>query len=287
MLEVIDKSRNVDVLSGNRCLVHQMAIETPRFNKSYGLWVFSYRDNAEISKRLEPEPRYFKFYGISHILKNEGWYWNGKKKERIKEGDCVITTPGFIQDYYSETSIVEDSVCFTGPLADNLFKCGVLKDGVYHLGRGRYLLPMFELIDDPAHDAQIKLNLSLIKLVSSIYLDSRRECLSNNHPQLDYLIDAINLNPEKWWTTKEMSEICRLSESQFRVLFRRRTGMKPKEYIDRIKIQRASKMLADTNFSIRSIAESIGYRDVYHFSRRFKQLAGVSPNAYRKQLAYN
>jgi AraC-like DNA-binding protein len=94
------------------------------------------------------------------------------------------------------------------------------------------------------------------------------------------------MNPEKWWTTGEMAEICLLSESQFRILFRRKTGMKPKEYIDRIKIQQAIKMLTTTTLPVRRIAKSIGYLDPYHFSRRFKHLVGISPDGYRKQYAF-
>jgi AraC-like DNA-binding protein len=46
----------------------------------------------------------------------------------------------------------------------------------------------------------------------------------------------------------------------------------------------AAKRIAETNQPLRVIAEELGFCDEFHFSRRFKQIAGVSPAVYRKRL---
>ncbi len=79
-----------------------------------------------------------------------------------------------------------------------------------------------------------------------------------------------------------MSEYCNLSENHFRTLFKKRTGMSPKIYIDKLKNQKAKDLLITTNDNIAEIANQLGYLDPFHFSRRFKELTGYAPDHYRK-----
>jgi AraC-like DNA-binding protein len=283
----MDKANHIDITHRGKSFVHNIALSMPEFNRNYGLWLFAYRNCEKITHRTVPLTRYFRFYGISQAIKGGGWYYANGKKKQIKTGDFVISTPGFLQDYSSESEeYVEDSICFTGQIADNFFNSGIIKDGVFPWGTGRSLLPIIELLIDPSHNAQIKANLALIKLLTNIHLNMNENINTDRYPQVDHLIEMINLHPEKWWTAAEMSEISSLSQSQLRIIFKRKTGMKPKMYIDRIKIDRASNLLRNTDMSIANIAKSIGYTDPYHFSRRFKQLSGISPGKYRVQFSF-
>jgi AraC-like DNA-binding protein len=47
-------------------------------------------------------------------------------------------------------------------------------------------------------------------------------------------------------------------------------------------MQLAVEMLADNSKTVVDIASRLGYFDQYHFSRRFKQIKGYSPQIYRK-----
>ena len=62
--------------------------------------------------------------------------------------------------------------------------------------------------------------------------------------------------------------------------FLRHTGVLPKAYIERFKMHRAAELLHDGG-SIAEVAGMLGYRDIYHFSRRFKVRFGVPPGRFR------
>lgn len=281
----MDKTSIMYAKKNDKEIIHEMPTGMPRLHKNYGLWIFSYRRNAKNGQRLKIAPRYFEFYGLSHSFKGRGWYCslNGKV-ESVEKGECVISTPGFVQDYCgSEDDYSEDSICFSGAIADQLFNSGIIKNGVFPLGSERRLLAIFDLVDNPSHDSQIRANFELQKLLIDIYFNRKYAKKHEKYPQIDFLIEQIISNPKKWWTSREMSELCNLSESQFRIVFEKKTGMKPKSYIDRLKIQKASELLCNSNLSIAVISEDLGYMDPFHFSRRFKQITGLAPDHYRKQ----
>lgn len=284
----MDKTSIINIKYDDKYQVHEMPAGMPEFHTAYGLWIFSYRKKALTISRSAIKPRYFEFYGLAQVIKGKGWYWaKDKKKENIEVGQCVISTPGFIQDYCGrdDDKYTEDSICFAGPVANQLSRCGIINNGVYNMGKERRLLPIFNLIDDPSYDSQIKANFALQKLLHDIFLNRESNIKDDRHPQINYLIEQIQINPEKWWSSAEMADICNLSESQFRIVFKQKTGMKPKIYIDRFKIQKASEQLCNSEKTISEIAKDLGYLDPYHFSRRFKDLAGLAPEHYRKQFS--
>lgn len=52
-------------------------------------------------------------------------------------------------------------------------------------------------------------------------------------------------------------------------------------YVLQARVSRACALLTGTDLPIKAIADRLGYRDVYFFSRQFRELAGHAPGRYR------
>jgi AraC-like DNA-binding protein len=49
-------------------------------------------------------------------------------------------------------------------------------------------------------------------------------------------------------------------------------------------MERASELMHRSYMTLREVADECGFCNEFHFSRRFKQIVGLSPKEYRKQL---
>ena len=50
------------------------------------------------------------------------------------------------------------------------------------------------------------------------------------------------------------------------------------------RVRQAQRMLMESDASMSEIAERVGYRDVHFFSRQFKQVTGLSPLRFCKEV---
>lgn len=64
-------------------------------------------------------------------------------------------------------------------------------------------------------------------------------------------------------------------------LFKQQNGLGFKEYIIKIRIDKAKQLLSETNLKIYEIAKKIGYNDVAYFIKIFKKETGISPKKFR------
>ena len=97
------------------------------------------------------------------------------------------------------------------------------------------------------------------------------------------MVEEIMQHPHLYRSVPELAAEIGLSRAQFARVFERFVGTPPGEYMIHARVERAKMLLATTSRSLASIAERVGYRDVYFFSRQFKQQAGIPPGAYRKR----
>lgn len=95
---------------------------------------------------------------------------------------------------------------------------------------------------------------------------------------LEYLEKNWNVNTP----VSYLAELCGMSESYFRRLCNRYSGMSPVEYRNSIRISSAKSMLVENVSPISEIARAVGFDDSFYFSRLFRRVTGVSPSAYAR-----
>ena len=79
-----------------------------------------------------------------------------------------------------------------------------------------------------------------------------------------------------------LSTIAGLSRSHFSHAFRASTGRTPHDYIVRLRIDRAKKLMIQANLPLSEIALATGFSDQAHFSNTFRRATGMTPTQWRR-----
>lgn len=80
----------------------------------------------------------------------------------------------------------------------------------------------------------------------------------------------------------DLARSCGLSHSQFSRRFKGVLGVPPKDYLLRVRVRHARRLLETTDRTISDVALESGFYDHSHFSHAFRRLTGTSPAAYRE-----
>lgn len=97
-------------------------------------------------------------------------------------------------------------------------------------------------------------------------------------------VKFINENYDRSLTTRELSKMMHLSEGYFCQVFKEVTGKTAMEYINHIRMDKAEKMLRETEMTVTEIAFCCGFEDANYFSRMFKKIKGDSPQSVRLKV---
>lgn len=96
-------------------------------------------------------------------------------------------------------------------------------------------------------------------------------------------IQLIHAQPMEEWSIERLARAVGLSRTAFTERFIHFAGAPPMQYVHQWRMQLASRLLEDPNFSVAQVGNRVGYNSEAAFSRSFKKLLGVSPAAWRKQ----
>jgi len=101
---------------------------------------------------------------------------------------------------------------------------------------------------------------------------------------VEQAIHYLRENIENHITLEDVLKYVGYSQSHFTSTFKKKTGMSPITYFNRLKIEHACRLLRTTDMKINMICYKVGIEDPLYFSRLFSKLMGMSPTAYKNQL---
>jgi AraC-like DNA-binding protein/ligand-binding sensor protein len=84
-------------------------------------------------------------------------------------------------------------------------------------------------------------------------------------------------------TLKEIADIAGFSPPYFSSIFKEEMGENPSKYLNRLRVEKASRLLLETDMSLSEIAACCCFEDQSWFSKIFKTYTGISPGKYRNQ----
>lgn len=104
---------------------------------------------------------------------------------------------------------------------------------------------------------------------------------SNHH--IDEVIEYIHQHYSEPITNKEIGDVFNYHPNYLNKRMAQYTGETLHQYLISYRIARAIDLLTTTDESINTIATKVGFRDVCHFTRIFRQKTGQIPSAYRNR----
>jgi AraC-like DNA-binding protein/ligand-binding sensor protein len=82
---------------------------------------------------------------------------------------------------------------------------------------------------------------------------------------------------------KEIADVAGLSPPYFSTIFKEEMGENLSKYLNRLRVEKASRLLLETEMSLSEIAACCCFDDQSWFSKIFKAYTGISPGKYRNQ----
>ena len=103
-----------------------------------------------------------------------------------------------------------------------------------------------------------------------------------SYGRLSEAVQHLHTHYAKPLTTRQLAKMVGVSSSQFARRFQKLFNVTLRQYLLRVRVRAACRLLAHGEKNITEIAMDVGFYDHAHFSRTFSRLMGQSPLAYRK-----
>lgn len=233
-------------------------------------------------------------YLIHFVLSGRGKFTIKNKEYSLEPGYGFLIPPEELAFYQAdgENPWTYVWVGFSGALAESTVKSmGLsLNSPVFMSDRGEELYQTvkdmmehntYGIANDLRRNGQLQLFLSIIAESVPIEKKSETDNADNYVRRAVEFIQGNYCNPIK--VTDVADYVC-INRSYLYTLFRDGTGMSPQQFLTTFRITKATELLQLTEHPIESIALSCGYTDPLVFTKAFKQMKGMSPSAYRREM---
>ena len=211
---------------------------------------------------------------LHFVVSGSGKYYINGKEYTLGEGE-LFTIPPYVETYYKAdekdpwsyiwvgfecdvlpTRLEDKMVC---PTALSVFR-DMKKCEMFENGRSLFLLSkiieFFALLDDRGSDV-------------AGYVEQAKSYI-----ELQYMLGI---------GVEDIARHLGINRSYFSDIFKKETGLSPAKYLMRHRMTIARSLLEETKMSVATIAHSVGYTDVFTFSKAFKKYWNRTPLEYTKR----
>lgn len=109
----------------------------------------------------------------------------------------------------------------------------------------------------------------------------RQDTIELHSLAVQRVIDAIRARLSENISLSEMARVAYMSRYHFNRTFRQVTGLPPRRFFSRLRVEAATRMLLNTDSSVTDICLDVGYTSLGTFIRTFSGILGISPMKLR------
>jgi len=250
------------------------------------------------------------FLELVYVMQGSSLHQLGTETQPVRAGDFFIVDFGSYHRYLETKDFQIVNCLFAPEYVDRmLVHCPSLSDliqhrrldarilqadpanRIYHDDSG-HIRALFEAMEQeyaakPVGYAEMIRCYLIEVLVQTVRLASQMEAVHHRHPAAAAMAEYLYEHYAEPLSLEELSIRLGYTPQYLSTLFHRETGMSLSAYLQRVRIDRSCRLLAETMEPIATIAQQVGYGDQKHFVSIFRRYTGLSPRAYRSRLREN
>jgi AraC-like DNA-binding protein len=241
------------------------------------------------------------FVEIAVVGGGQGWHETSSGQERLSAGDVLVLRPGAWHGFARCSHLIVANTCLSVsalgselsflrdvPGVGELIWRSPVRPGRHGWWRQRTspssaaaavseIAELGGLIGSNANQARVFGQL----LTVLSYLVRASPMASRHHPSVAATAARIDDDPAHPWRMEELAKLANLDAAYLTRLFRRDLGLPPMGYLARVRTERAAALLTRTDYPVARVGALVGWPDPTYFARRFRNLVGLTPTAYR------
>jgi AraC-like DNA-binding protein len=233
-------------------------------------------------------------FAIHYILKGRGRYFAGGQTYNLQQGEGFLILPQEPVYYQADDQDPWEYVfiTFDGAEALTLLRAAGLDtqqltyryeaDDLY----ARYLDSAREASRSNAaqgYDVIGHFQLAMACLVRQHQEQNPRRPLSET-----YFREAVNYIDTHYAYDIAVSDIAHfvgIDRSYLYRIFKQQMGHSPQDWLIQVRLQHAAQLMDQTSLSLTAIAHSVGFNDLAHFSRSYRQAFDAAPSQRRHPVS--
>lgn len=251
-------------------------------------------------------------YELVLITKGAGKRMVGDHVDRFEEGDLVFLGSNLPHEWLCDDEYFSHTKGFRGEGIVIQFVEDFLGKSFFEVSENRKLK---KLLSDSVRGCLLKGNTKLIttKIMKKMLLQAPSDNLysllnifkivsnstdhtllsspnflqafqSDEYDPMKKVIQYILQNFQEPIHISNLLKIANMSSTSFSVLFKKTHNMTFKEYLVKIRVGYACRLLNDEDKSISQISFEAGFENLSNFNRLFKKFKGVTPSEFKHQV---
>ena len=283
----------------------QELLEQIKLNPNESFYIGIFQDHIDQSRW-----HYHQEFELSFITEGSGSRIVGDSVEEFHPGDLIFIGPRIPHVWFSEAPVLNQHSGRTLESVYLLFNQEILPEGLtslpefVHVNRAIQLsergiritgdtlnqvsrimlqlpylnnmkrLMLFYEIMDIIGESQ-----SYTFLASDDYIRTRFE---STNKRVRKIHEFLMLNYREEINLEEIAGIIHMAPASTCRFFKSSTGLTIFEYLNKIKIDYACKLLLNTDLNIVHISYDCGFNNLSHFNKQFRKFLGKTPSQFRK-----
>lgn len=230
-------------------------------------------------------------YALVYTLAGKADYWDASYGARqLRAGDMLLLFPEIPHRYSASPGHTwhESFVIFDGPVFDLWRQEGLLDPAtpILHAEPVDYWRARLQsCVEGTSQFGQTR-GLFQLGLLQTLLADLRAVSSPKGLRQAPHIQEACRHLGSGTLQPVDLQAVARrhgMTERHLRDQFKTALGLTPSQYRLRSCIDHACRLVLEGRLSGKEIAATLGFHDEFHFSRRFKQIVGVSPRSFRNR----